>query len=108
MKDAIDFSVQSFAWKTNLKSQSLDSENSTGLRRKHPTLLVVVVVVVVVVVSGQSFKSKAQSSEPFTAFRAPTRGSAAEMTRKKRESGSDGPEGKRQKTTGLGGTSGKG
>eukprot|EP00438_Fugacium_kawagutii_P008447 Skav217428 [mRNA] locus=scaffold1729:122287:129597:+ [translate_table: standard] len=40
-------------------------------------------------------------SEPFTAFRAPTRGSAAEMTRKRVESvgASDGGEAKRQKTS---------
>eukprot|EP00435_Cladocopium_sp_Y103_P032462 s2133_g8.t1 len=50
---------------------------------------------------SQSSKGKGQGrskSEPFTAFRAPTRGSAAEMTRK-RPGSSEAPEGKRQKTS---------
>jgi len=56
---------------------------------------------------GKSQSSKAgkgqgrSKSEPFTAFRAPTRGSAAEMTRK-RPGGSEAPEGKRQKTSAAG------
>jgi len=49
--------------------------------------------------SSKAAKGKGRSkSEPFTAFRAPTRGSAAEMTRK-RPGGSEAPEGKRQKTS---------